>query len=327
VSSNDPSRSNRKAKAPQAGEPESGNTSRSSEFFDIDPAEIDRYLGGREPRSQGRNRPRSGSSGTARQLEQLQQSVNRASRGRRRPEPPPIESPEYDNDEPESAEPTGYYGNQTSYAAEPETPRANRRKRVKWRDPYVDSQDYAEDDLDSGFPGDPQASSSYLDEPPYRERDLFDSEVDESWEDEPAPRPARRRTAQSARPGMPRPNIQRPALPAAITRADLANDATALAFIGLSCLSLLLMTIVVANRIGALNPVISTHISASGIPGGFASRTTIWHLPLLAAMLTLMNLVAAWFISPLDRFASRFLLAASVVVQFVVWVALLRILW
>jgi hypothetical protein len=46
----------------------------------------------------------------------------------------------------------------------------------------------------------------------------------------------------------------------------------------------------------------------------------------MAAMFTLMNIVIAWFVSPIDRFASRFVLAGAVVVQFVVWVALFRIL-
>lgn len=147
---------------------------------------------------------------------------------------------------------------------------------------------------------------------------------DNGWE-----KPLRRRASRPAvqRPSIQRPNIQKPTLPPAIANADIVNDASALAFVGISCLSLAGMAIVVANRIDAVNPVIATHVSASGVLEHFASRTTIWQVPLLATMLTLMNVVAAWFISPLDRFASRFLLTTSVIVQFVAWVAVLRILW
>jgi hypothetical protein len=126
---------------------------------------------------------------------------------------------------------------------------------------------------------------------------------------------------------VPRPNLQKPSIPPAIANADIVNDMPALVFVGLSTIGLAAMAIVVANRVDTLPPVIATHVSASGVLENFASRSTIWQVPLLTLMLTLMNLVAAWFISPLDRFASRFLLATGVIVQFVAWVALFRILW
>jgi hypothetical protein len=217
-------------------------------------------------------------------------------------------------------------GRQTAYAAAPDNLRANRRKRVKWRDPYVDEEEPFSDSGDHpGTSWTASGASRYLDEEDDREDDTFEDPGE--YDAPPARRNIRKPAVKVAKPSFQRPNIQRPTLPPVIARADLVNDAAALGFIGVSCMSLLAMAIIVANRIGALNPVISTHLSASGIAEGFASRTTIWHLPLMAAMLTLMNLVAAWFVSPLDRFASRFLLATSVIVQFVVWVALLRILW
>jgi hypothetical protein len=39
-----------------------------------------------------------------------------------------------------------------------------------------------------------------------------------------------------------------------------------------------------------------------------------------------MNLVIAWFTAPIDRFASRFVIAAALIVQLVAWVAVIRIL-
>ncbi|MBA2246498.1 MAG: hypothetical protein H0W23_00095, partial [Chloroflexia bacterium] len=134
----------------------------------------------------------------------------------------------------------------------------------------------------------------------------------------------RRSTPQAS--GARRQSSVRPVLPAAIAKADLVNDAAALSMIGVGLLGLSAMAIVVANQAESLAPTFATHVSASGVLQNFEHYTGLWRLPLLAAMLTLMNIVAAWFISPLDRFASRFLLAAAVVVQLVAWVALLRLL-
>jgi hypothetical protein len=125
---------------------------------------------------------------------------------------------------------------------------------------------------------------------------------------------------------MARPEVRRPSLPPAISQADLVNDALALALLGIALASLAAMAIVVANQVDSLEPSFATHVSASGVLEGVRGADALWRLPLLAAMLTLMNAGAAWFISPIDRFASRFLLAAAIIVQFVAWVALFRIL-
>lgn len=157
------------------------------------------------------------------------------------------------------------------------------------------------------------------DEPIYDDDDDF-TEYD-------LPRGASRQRARSQRAvaGQPRPGTL-PGLPTAISQADLVNDAAALSTIGVGLAGLAAMAILVANRAETLAPEFATHVSASGTLENFAHYTSLWRLPLLTAMLTLMNIAAAWFISPLDRFASRFLLAAAVVVQLVAWVALIRIL-
>ncbi len=104
------------------------------------------------------------------------------------------------------------------------------------------------------------------------------------------------------------------------------NDAPALGIIGASLASLAGMAIVVANRAESLAPEFATHVSASGILENFKDDSALWNVPLMAAMFTLMNIVMAWFISPLDRFASRFVLVGALVAQFVAWVAIIRIL-
>lgn len=123
-----------------------------------------------------------------------------------------------------------------------------------------------------------------------------------------------------------RPKVTRPSMPSVISQADLVNDAPALAMIGLGLISLAGMAILVANRVDTLAPSFATHVSASGVLEDIRGSEALWRLPLLATMLTLINVGAAWFISPIDRFASRFLIAAAIIVQFVAWVALIRIL-
>jgi hypothetical protein len=122
------------------------------------------------------------------------------------------------------------------------------------------------------------------------------------------------------------PPISRPSLPPAIANAALVNDAPALGLVGTGIASLVAMAILVANRVDELAPGFATHVSASGVLEDVKPETALWNLPLMATMLTLMTYVMAWFIAPLDRFASRFVLGAGLLVQFVTWVALIRIL-
>jgi len=115
-------------------------------------------------------------------------------------------------------------------------------------------------------------------------------------------------------------------IPRTITGAAILADRTALGLIGVGIVSLIGMAVLVSNRIDALPAQIGTHVSASGVLEDFAARDAIWRIPILALMLTLMNVVIGVFAARFDRFASRLVLAASLVIQFLAWVALLRIL-
>lgn len=156
----------------------------------------------------------------------------------------------------------------------------------------------------------------YDDYEPYEEYEDDFSEYD-------APRPQR---AARPRPGVSVPSIKRPTMPSAIANADLVSDVPALALIGTSIVSLVAMAILVGNQASSLAPEFATHVSASGVLEDFRSESALWRLPLLATAFTLMNMVIAWFTSPIDRFASRFVLAAALIVQFMAWVAVIRIL-
>jgi hypothetical protein len=116
-------------------------------------------------------------------------------------------------------------------------------------------------------------------------------------------------------------------MPAAISNAALVNDTTSLALIGTSLLGLALMAIVVSNRLDSSPEIIATHVSASGALEDMKGRNSLWRIPLLSTMLLLMSIVAAWFFATIDQFAARFMLGASLVVQFIAWVAIIRYLW
>lgn len=168
---------------------------------------------------------------------------------------------------------------------------------------------------DPGYDDDPYGDDPYA---------AYYDEFEDDFSEYDAPRrPARQ---ARPRPQITMPTISRPSLPPAIASADLINDAPALGIIGVGLASLAAMAIIVANQVESLAPGFAAHVSASGILEDFRDEAALWNLPLMAAMFTLMNVVMAWFISPLDRFASRFLLVGALVVQFMVWVAIIRIL-
>ena len=130
------------------------------------------------------------------------------------------------------------------------------------------------------------------------------------------PRPAR--TTRAA------PQIK---LPRFVSAAALVNDRTALSILGVTAFGVLIMWAVFAGRIGSLPSSIVLHVDASGIADRWGPPKSLWRIPLLATMLLLMNLVVAWFVAAYDRFASRFVLAAALGVQIIIWVAAVRFLW
>lgn len=122
------------------------------------------------------------------------------------------------------------------------------------------------------------------------------------------------------------PTMPKITMPQSVSQAAIFSDVVSLSLIGISVVSLAAMAILVGNRIGTLPATIPTHVSASGLLEDVKSRSALWRLPLVATFLTLMNLVISLFVARIDRFASRFILGAALIVQFVAWVAVFRIL-
>lgn len=291
---------------------------RQREPWDIDPAEIDRYLSGRPTReqealedAQGRRRQDQGTLGQLDQFQRQRRQTPRPQRPSRRPsvgrqqfvEPEPEDDRDahtrYSYDEFDELD-EGYYDDQPVDPA-PARPTRRRVTREQMRGPVYDEDDelYADD--------------------PYL---IYDDDYEE-------PVPVRRRPAARSRP-RPRPTLPampKISVPKAITDAELVNDIISLVLVAIAVLSAALMAIVVSNRLGHLPPVIPTHVSASGAGEALRGRNALWSVPLLAGALSLMNLAAAWFLARIDLFAARFLLGASLLVQFVAWIAILKYLW
>jgi hypothetical protein len=127
-------------------------------------------------------------------------------------------------------------------------------------------------------------------------------------------------TARTARP------LPKLVLPATIRRADFVHDRTALLFFGLSAASAAAMAIVMATRIGGLDAFIPVHLDAAGQPDRWGPRRSLWAIPLLAAMVPMVNAALGSIGSGIDHFARRFLLATALLVQLLAWVAVIRLL-
>ena len=138
----------------------------------------------------------------------------------------------------------------------------------------------------------------------------------------PAPR-ARRRAARS-RPAVSLPTVR---VPSSIAQADLLRDPVALALLGAGAILAFVMALVTLSRVGELPSVLVLREDAFGMPTRWGPPKSLWQLPLLVTMVTLINLVLAAAVSRYDRFASRFLLAAALVVGVVAWVPVARFLF
>jgi len=187
---------------------------------------------------------------------------------------------------------------------------------------------------DTGTPVDREGAASDADVSPRWDPDLaWLDEEDTSWNETAAddaapaiarPRSARARTARGrGRTGGRAPiAIPQVTVPRVVKESALVGDRVATALGGVALFSVAAMAATLSNRLDALGPALAIHVDAAGFRDRWAAPETLWRLPLLALMVTLMATVVAWFVAPVDRFAARFVLAAALVVQLLTWVAL-----
>jgi hypothetical protein len=112
-----------------------------------------------------------------------------------------------------------------------------------------------------------------------------------------------------------------------VAQSDLLHDPIALALLACGAIMAFIMALVMLSRVGDLPSVLVLREDAYGNPALWGPPKSLWQLPLLVTMVTLINLVLAAAVSRYDRFASRFLLAAALVVAVVTWVPVVRFLF
>lgn len=339
MSSHDGSdRPNRPRRSQQPRRAQAPRRSQADDAWEIDSADIDRYLSGRPAREQETRRTAPSSRGqqddTASQLDQLQHAME-TRQARRQPRQTSAGRQQFAEPEPEivddwiddeySVDPRGYdtgyddvydEGFEDDYVAPQEPPRRRRQPQSRQR-PAGASQPPRRREPPPVVYDDEYDEELYADDPYLTYAD------EDDWE-EPAPRRPSRRRQQ---PRLNKPNLPKITIPASISQSELANDIPSLAMLGSAILSASIMAIVVSNRLDMLPGVIPTHVSASGVPENLAGRNALWSIPLLSVAISLMNFGAAWFVSRIDMFAARFLVAGALLVQFIAWIAVIEYLW
>jgi hypothetical protein len=113
-------------------------------------------------------------------------------------------------------------------------------------------------------------------------------------------------------------------MPRVITGSSLFADQTALALVGINVASVLVMALVLATRMGDVPSPTVLQLDAAGNPDLWGPPSVLWRLPLMSFFITIMFVVVAWFLHPLDRFAARFAIGAAIVAQLVAWVAVIQ---
>src|SRR4051812_40672825 len=139
-----------------------------------------------------------------------------------------------------------------------------------------------------------------------------------------APRRSRSSTAsgrgRGARPGV---TI---AVPRVVAGSSLVTDQTALALAGINVVSVMMMALLLAVRLGSIPSPVVIRIDAAGNSALWGPPSALWRLPAMSLFITIMFLVVAWFLHPIDRFPARFALGAAFVAQLVAWAAVIQYL-
>ena len=109
-------------------------------------------------------------------------------------------------------------------------------------------------------------------------------------------------------------------------RDHVLNDNVAVTLLGIAVLMNVAMVIFILIRYHSLPQSIALHWNVNGDPDRIGSAREIWVIPIITALVTIANLILAWSIETFDRFAARFLLAASCMVDVVAWIALITLI-
>ena len=114
------------------------------------------------------------------------------------------------------------------------------------------------------------------------------------------------------------------AVPRVVAGSSLVADQPALALIGINAVSVLVMALILVVRMGSIPSPAVIRLDAAGNPDLWGPPSVLWRLPAMSLFITIMFLVVAWFLHPVDRFAARFALGAAFVAQLVAWAAVIQ---
>lgn len=139
-------------------------------------------------------------------------------------------------------------------------------------------------------------------------------------------RPSIRASAFAPR-TMPRGRSVPVSMPRILEQSRLLRDQLSVILLGATLFSLLLMWITVVNRTGSLPETMVLRYDAEGLPAWTGDGSLVLRLPVLASFVTIMNLVVAWAVAEADRFAGRFMLAGALLIQALIWIAVIALVW
>ncbi|MBX3069875.1 MAG: hypothetical protein KF883_05195 [Thermomicrobiales bacterium] len=175
-------------------------------------------------------------------------------------------------------------------------PARSSRSRSRQSAPIEVDPEYA-----SGYPDAAYAEAAYHDDARYPEPV------------NPARRPSRTREPRQ-RPAV---SVPMPAI----------NDGITIAAVAASLLSIVFMIASIAAGSGGLADWFPIHLDASGNPDVWGTKDTLWRIPLGSLIALLMALVVAALLWKRDRFAARFALFGTLLLQVLAWVALIDFIW
>jgi hypothetical protein len=96
---------------------------------------------------------------------------------------------------------------------------------------------------------------------------------------------------------------------------------------GFVLLSLVFMAATVAGRMSSVPDWIPIHLNAEGEPDLWGTSSTLWRIPLMVLMLSIMSGAVALYLWKRDQFAARFTLASTLLIHMLSWIALVNLVW
>jgi Domain of unknown function (DUF1648) len=114
--------------------------------------------------------------------------------------------------------------------------------------------------------------------------------------------------------------------PIVIPRPALA-DTTVTAVVASALVGLLIMIATLAIGADDLPDVIPVHLNASGDPDHWGSTSTLWRIPFGVFMVIVIGIAIGAITWKRDRFAARFVIFGSCLIQIIAWVAVVDYIW